>query len=74
MMLSKDVLWQGEHRRVSDHGLAHAHILPILAAEDALLNCDDCDSIVCAEIPHEAESPCLYQIVSCCVMHGHVVP
>ena len=51
-------------------GLPHAHVLFILDDEEALHNCDDYDSMVCAEIPDEKTQSDLFRIVTNFMMHG----
>lgn len=51
-------------------GLPHAHILLFLHSGDKILNANDIDKIIFAEIPDSIEDPKLYKIVGDCMMHG----
>ncbi|SCV68086.1 BQ2448_207 [Microbotryum intermedium] len=51
-------------------GLAHAHILNTLAADDRPTTKDDVDRIVCAEIPDPDLYPCLLATVTSSMLHG----
>ena len=51
-------------------GLAHAHILVILADDCKPRDPSDYDMIVCAELPDPHLNPRLHQIVKRCMLHG----
>lgn len=51
-------------------GLPHAHIVLWLASPDKLLNTDDIDNVISAEIPDKIADPLGYKAVSQFMMHG----
>ncbi|XP_074267178.1 uncharacterized protein LOC141590483 [Silene latifolia] len=51
-------------------GLPHAHIILFLNSGDKLLEVDDIDNIISAEIPDPAENPELHEAVTEYMMHG----
>jgi len=51
-------------------GLPHAHILITLHENDRIVNVEDIDRVVCAEIPNMITHPMLYECVVRNMMHG----
>ena len=51
-------------------GLPHAHLLIILAQDEKIINSEDIDNIVWAEIPDKEQFPNLYKTVTTCLLHG----
>ncbi|KAK9831351.1 hypothetical protein WJX81_004658 [Elliptochloris bilobata] len=51
-------------------GLPHMHLLLIFYDAAQPRSADDCDAIVCAELPNPNTEPSLYATITQCMMHG----
>ena len=51
-------------------GLPHAHILLTVDTVDKVINSQDLDDLICAEIPDPGKNPQLYDIVKANMVHG----
>lgn len=51
-------------------GLSYAHIVLWLDEGDKLINTEDIDRVICAEIPDKETNPMGYKVVSQFMMHG----
>ena len=55
-------------------GLPHMHLLIILENEDKIITPEDCDKVVCAEIPDPIKNPRLHEYVTRLNLHGPCGP
>ena len=51
-------------------GLPHMHCLIFLHPDDKILDANQVDNIVSAQLPDPIEDPLLYETVTTCMLHG----